>query len=106
MNQPSLIPVTREREIRPDGSDGRALAFRGEAEQLRRVAEALRGNIVRLGLSWAGRSSDRFMEWFLPFPYRVDALAEEMDIKAARIDHKTVTIVETVLVPAGGTQPR
>jgi uncharacterized protein YukE len=101
----ALVPVTREREIRPAGAEEDAAAFRAEADHLRQVAESLRGNIVRLGLTWAGRSADRFLDWFLPFPYRLDALAEGIDVQVGRIDQKTVTMFETIMVPPGGAQP-
>ena len=105
MKPQPFVPVTREREIPPDGADAHASAFRTEADHLRQVAETLRGNIVRLGLTWAGQSAERFLEWFLPFPYRLDALGEGIDVQAGRIDQKTVTIVETIMVAPAGTQP-
>ena len=80
------------------------MAFRVVGERLRRVADTLRGNIVRLGLSWGGRTSDRFMEWFLPFPSQLEALAEVIDTQAGRINHKTVTVIETILVSGGETK--
>ena len=44
------------------------------------------------------------MEWFLPFPNRLDALAEGIEVQAGRIDHKTVTVVETFVASGGERQ--
>ena len=105
MGSEPLIAVTRRREIRPEGAEDDSQAFRLIALRLRNVAETFRGHTVHLGLTWAGRASDRFMEWLLPIPNRFDALAEGIDVQAGRIDHRTVTINETVMVPPGGRQP-
>jgi hypothetical protein len=106
MATPPLVPVVRYREIRPEGADHDALAFRNVAVRLRAVADAFRGHAIDLGLNWSGRAYGRFAEGFAPLPNRLDALAEELDLQAGRIAHKTVTIMETVMVPAGGTHPR
>ncbi|HEY4667860.1 MAG TPA: hypothetical protein VIH26_11200 [Anaerolineales bacterium] len=105
MGSQPLIAVTRRREIRPEGAEADSQAFRDVALRLRDVAETFRGHTVRLGLNWAGRASGRFMEWLLPVPNRLDALASEIDVQAGRIDHRTVTIIETVMVPPPGTHP-
>ena len=105
MGSEPLIAVTRRREIRPEGAEADSQSFRNVALRLREVAETFRGHTVRLGLNWAGRASDRFMEWLLPAPNRLDALASEIDVQAGRIDHRTVTISEIVMVPPPGTHP-
>ena len=105
MGSQPLIAVTRRREIRPEGTEEDALAFQNAAVQIRVVAETFRGHLVRLGLNWSGRAADRFMDGFRPLPNRLDSLAEGMDVQAGRINHKTVTIIETVLVHPRGTQP-
>ena len=81
------------------------MAFQNAAVQLRSVADALRGHLVRLGLNWSGQSAGRFLEEFGRFPYRLDALAEGLDVQAAKIEHKTVTMIETVMLPPPGAEP-
>ena len=105
MGSQPFITVTRQREVRPEGAEDDSQAFRDVALRLRDVAETFRGHTVRLGLNWAGRASGRFMEWLLPVPNRLDALASEIDVQAGRIDHRTVTIIEIVMVPPPGTRP-
>jgi hypothetical protein len=105
MGSQPLIFVARHREIRPEGADADSQAFRNVALRLRDVAETFRGHTVRLGLNWAGRASDRFMEWLLPMPNGLDALAAGIDVQAGRIEHRTVTIIETIMVPPPGTHP-
>ncbi len=101
-----MVPVVRYREIRPEGADNDALAFRNVAVRLPRVADTFRGNAIDLGLNWAGQAYARFTQGFRPMPNRLDAFAEEIDLQAGEIAHKTVTIRETVMVPAGGTHPQ
>jgi hypothetical protein len=101
-----MVPVVRYREIRPEGADNDAMAFVNVAVRLREVAQTFRGDAIDLGLNWSGRAYGRFAEGFAPLPNRLDAVAEELDIQAGRISNKTVTITETVMVPAGGTHPQ
>jgi hypothetical protein len=97
-----LVPVTRTKEVKPDGAAEDAAVFREVALQCREFGDQLRYLRSNLENVWEGRSKERFFHdyGFTTKPVEMDFLAVWLESQAVKIDRKRVTIEYTVLVPA------
>jgi uncharacterized protein YukE len=100
-----MVPVTRTKEIKPEGAAEDAAAFRAVAHRCRAFRGQLRGLHTNLENVWEGQSKERFFHdyGFTATPVDMDLLAEWLEEQARRINGRTVTIEYTVLVSARPT---
>jgi hypothetical protein len=97
-----LVPVTRTKEVKPEGAAEDAAAFRAVALSCREFRDQLRGHHSNLENVWEGKSKERFFHdhGFTTTPIDMDLLAEWLETQAIQIDRRRVTIEYTVYVPA------
>ena len=100
-----MVPVTRTKEIKPEGAAEDAAAFRDVARRCRSFRDQLRGLHTNLENVWEGQSKERFFydHGFMATPVDMDLLAEWLEEQVVKIDQRRVTIEYTVLVPVRPT---
>jgi hypothetical protein len=105
MSVDPIRPLAVEQEIHPEGAYEDAARFRHAAERIQQSIQILLDEMRRLEQALEDAPQKKILEELAPILRKLETLAATLEIHAASIETKTITVQKTIWVGTHQVRP-